>query len=108
MKKILLTIAAIALLAAPASANVLSIWADEAMSDCDVTTDGPYQAFNLYVFLEPGVDGAFAVEYKLTTPPGHFATVQEPNPVVSEATIGVWFGPPGISAPFTTCQTELF
>ena len=108
MKKILLTIAAIALLAAPASANVLSIWADVDMLNMEVATAAPYAPFNVYVFLEPGADGAFAVEYKLIAPLGHFSTVQLPNPVVSAATIGVWFGAPGISAPFTTCQTELF
>ncbi len=109
MKKILLTIAAIALFAAPVSAaSVLSLWADEGMSACEVYTAAPYQAFNVFVFLEPGMDGAFAVEYMLAAPAGHFAPSMVINPVVSAATIGVWFGEPGISAPFTTCQSELF
>lgn len=109
MKKILLTIAAIALFAAPVSAaSVLSVWADDGMTACETYTAAPYQPFNVYVFLEPGADGAFAVEYKLIAPVGHFATVQTPSPVVSEATIGVWFGSPGISAPFTACQVNTF
>jgi hypothetical protein len=108
MKKILLTIAAIALFAAPVSANVLSMYADADMLNMEVTTGAPYQPFNVYVFLEPGVDGAFAVEYMLAALPGHFSTTMDINPVVSGATIGVWFGSPGISAPFTTCQSELF
>ncbi len=108
MKKVILTIAAIALFAVPASANVLSLWADDAMTSCEVTTAAGYQPFNVFVFLEPGVEGAFAVEYKLEILPGHFSTVQTPNPVVSGATIGVWFGSPGISAPFTSCQADLF
>ncbi len=58
MKKVILAIAAIALLAAPASAQVLSLWGEEAMSTCSATTDGPYQAINLYVFLDPGPEGA--------------------------------------------------
>ncbi len=109
MKKVLLTIAVIALFAVSASATpVLSLWADDAMTSIDVMTGAPYQPFNVYVFLEPGVDGAFAVEYKLEILPGHFSSAQAINPVVSAATIGVWFGSPGISAPFTSCQTELF
>jgi hypothetical protein len=109
MKKILLTIAAIALFAAPVSAaSVLSLWADEGMSVDEVYKTAPYQAFNVYVFLEPGADGAFAVEYKLIAPPGHFSPSMVINPVVSAATIGVWFGEPGISAPFITCQVSTF
>ena len=108
MKKVLLTIAAIALFAAPASAQVLSLWADEGMTACDITTMAPYQMFNLYVFLEPGADGAFAVEYKLTTPAGHFSPSSVINPVVSAATIGTWINGAGISAPFTSCQADVF
>jgi hypothetical protein len=108
MKKVLLIIAAIALFAVPASAQVLSLWNDAGQTSCQVTTFGPYTPFNVYVFLEPGLEGAFAVEYKLAILPGHFSTGQAINPIVSAATIGVWFGSPGISAPFTACQTELF
>jgi len=36
--------------------------------------------------------------------PGHFSSAQAINPVVAGATIGVWFGSPGISAPFISCQ----
>jgi hypothetical protein len=107
MKKIILTIAAIALFAVPASANVLSLWADEAMTSCEVTTMAPYTPFNVFVFLEPGVEGAFAVEYMLVVLPGHFSTAQAISPVVSAATIGVWIGSPGISAPFVSCQADL-
>jgi hypothetical protein len=109
MKKVLLTIAAIALFAVPASAQMLSLWADEGMTSCEVSVAGPYTPFQVYVFLEPGPDGAFAVEYKLTTPAGHFSPAGNViNPVVSGATIGVWYGAPGISAPFTSCQSDLF
>ena len=108
MKKAIIIALAMFVISAPATAQQLSLWADDGMSDCSVSTTAPYQAFNVYVFLEPGADGAFAVEYKLVAPAGHFATVQTPSPVVSEATIGVWFGSPGISAPFTACQVNTF
>lgn len=99
---------ALCLLALPVHAQMFSLWGDEIMSICEVHTTSPYQPFDIYVFLEPSTDGAFAAEYKMIAPPGHFATVITPNPVVSQATIGVWFGVPGISVPFVTCQTELF
>ncbi|MDD3643584.1 MAG: hypothetical protein PHQ19_09005 [Candidatus Krumholzibacteria bacterium] len=108
MKKVLLTIAAIALLAAPATAQKFSLWTDATQSACDVTLAAPYTPFHVVVFLEPGIAGAFAVEYKLATPEGHFSPGGNViAPFVSGATIGNWFGAPGISAPFTSCQTEL-
>jgi hypothetical protein len=108
MKRVLLLAAAFALLAAPVSAQQLSLWADEGMTSCQVTTAAPYSPFHVFVYLEPGVDGAFAVEYKLTTPAGHFSPGGNViAPFVSGATIGVWYGAPGISAPFTACQVGL-
>ena len=91
----------------PVQAQTLSLWGDEAMTACDVLKEAPYQPFDLYVFLEPGAEGAFAVEYRLWAPPGHFSTSQVISPVVSGATIGVWYGAPGIIAPFTSCQNDL-
>jgi hypothetical protein len=109
MKKALLIALALFVVSVPASAQQLSLWSDEAMTSCSVTTAGPYTPFPIYVFLEPGPEGAFAVEYKLTTPAGHFSPAGNViNPVVSGATIGVWYGAPGISAPFTSCQVSLF
>jgi hypothetical protein len=108
MKKVLLTIAVIALMAAPATAQKLSIWADADQQACDVMGVGAYSPFHVFVFLEPGPDGAFAVEYKLATPVGHFSPGGNViAPFVSGATIGVWYGSPGISAPFTSCQSDL-
>jgi hypothetical protein len=107
MKKALLIALALFVISAPAGAQQLSIWADDAMTSCSVATTGPYQAFNLYVFLEAGPDGAFAVEYKLAYPAGHIASLTTPAPFVAAATIGSWLGSPGISAPFISCQTGM-
>ncbi|MDD3643585.1 MAG: hypothetical protein PHQ19_09010, partial [Candidatus Krumholzibacteria bacterium] len=60
MRKVLLLAAAVAFLAAPASAQKLSLWTDTSMSNCQVSLAGPYTAFHVVVFLEPGIDGAFA------------------------------------------------
>ena len=108
MKKAIIIVLAMFVISAPAAAQQLSLWADEGMSACSVATAAPYAAFNLYVFLEPGPEGAFAVEYKLTTPPGHFSPSSVISPVVSDATIGAWFNGNGVSAPFNSCQSTLF
>jgi len=107
MKKILLTIAAIALFAAPASAQMFSLWADEGMTSCEFHSAAPYQAFTIDVCLDPGPEGAFAAEYKLIGPEGHFSNGSVKAPFVSAATIGVPFGAPGMAAPFLTCQADL-
>lgn len=106
--KLLAVVTLLILLTAPAHSQELRLWADEDRTRCEVIISEPYTAFDVFVFLEPGVYGAFAVEYKLSVPPGHFSPAQTPNPVVSAATIGAWCGSPGISAPFTSCQTERF
>jgi len=104
-----LVILAGCLVPGPSTAQMFSLWTDEGMTDCDVFLAGPYTPFSVYVFLDPGLEGAFAAEYKLTVLPGHFSPGGNViSPVVSGATIGVWYGSPGISAPFTSCQTELF
>jgi len=108
MKKVLLIIAAIALMAAPATAQKFSLWTDVNQSGCDVMGVGSYTPFHVVVFLEPGLDGAFAAEYKLTTPVGHFSPGGNIiAPFVSGATIGNWYGSPGISVPFVSCQSDL-
>ncbi len=107
MKKAIIIVLAMFVISAPAAAQQLSLWADEAQTQCSVQ-GMPYTPFNVYVFLEPGVEGAFAVEYKMEILPGHFSVGQVINPVVAAATIGVWTGSPGISAPFVSCQASSF
>ena len=105
---ICVALSVVCLVAFPVHAQMFSLWGDEEMTMQGVYAPKPFWPFNVYVFLEPDEDGAFAAEYKLTVPAGHFSIAETPNPVVSAATIGVWYGPPGISAPFIRCQTELF
>ena len=93
-------------IASPVQSQVFSLWGDEAMTSCEVQTT-PYTPFTIYVFLDPGPDGAFAAEYKLIGPPGHFSTSNAKAAFVSGATIGVPFGAPGMAAPFLTCQADL-
>ena len=87
---ICVSISLLCLVASPAHAQIFSLWGDEAMTTIDVFVTGPLQQFSIYVFLEPDEDGAFAAEYKLSFPAGHFAIMVTPNQVVSQATLGVW------------------
>ena len=90
-----------------ARTQMYSLWGDEEMTTCAFHTTAPYQPFTIYVFLDPGADGAFAAEYKLQGPPGHFSTANVKAAFVSGATIGVPFGAPGMAAPFLSCQNAL-
>jgi hypothetical protein len=105
MKKALLTIAAIALFAAPASAQVYSLWADAEMTSCGAPMGG---MFNVYVFCEPGPEGCFGGEYRFVDVPLHFNLSTTPNPVLSAATIGAWYGGDGITYGTTACQAAPF
>lgn len=92
---------------ANAQPHVLSLWGSEEMFACDVLHEEPNIPFDVYVFIDPGPDGVYAVEYKLEILPGHYSTQMTIAPIVSGATVGSWIGSPGISAPFNSCQTEL-
>jgi hypothetical protein len=106
MKKILLTIAAIALFAAPASAQMLSLWTDEAMTACDFY-GAQYAQFPVYLMLEPGPEGAFAVEYAQYFPAGLILNVTNSSPAISVASPDP-ANPGSTSVAFGTCQTETF
>ena len=106
MKKILLTIAAIALLAAPASAQVYSLWSDEEMQVCDFHTEDIYVYYTVFIMVEPGPDGVSGAEYKLIAPPGANFNEVLASPFASAA-LGSVVGAPGNSVAIA-CQTELF
>jgi hypothetical protein len=106
MSRILLAAVLICAASVPAQAQYFSLWADEGKTTSEFWTESPYQAFTIYVFLDPGTDGAFGAEYKMTGPSGHFSTGNTAAPFVSTAVIGSPYGAPGISAGFTSCQND--
>jgi len=106
-KKSIGTVVLLMLVAGRAGAQTYSLMADGRMSSCDVFLYGPYQPFDVYVYLETPEEGAFAAEYKMSALPGHFSIAQYIAPFVSEAVAGSWHGSPGISAPFSSCQTGI-
>jgi hypothetical protein len=81
-----------------------SLWADEERSSCLVDA-GDWEPYDFYLFLNPGPDGAFAAEYKIVGVEGHICIDSTPNAFVSSGVLGTPYGPPGVSAPFMTCQT---
>ncbi len=94
---------------APAShSQMFSLWGDEQVTTCETYTQGSYFPFSFYIFLEPGDEGAIGAEFKMIIPESHFSTVWFQSPVVSDSTTGVWYGSPGISMQFTSCQTDMF
>jgi hypothetical protein len=104
MGKILIAAVLACAIAAPAQGQIFSLWADESKSTSEFWTSATYQVFTIYVFLDPGTDGAFGAEYKMTTPAGHFSTGISTAPFISSALIGSPYGAPGVSAGFTSCQ----
>lgn len=89
-----------------AQLSAFHLWGDEDKVRCDWFPPEPFTVMHMYLFLTPGRDGAFAAEYKLITPPGHFAISSEPGPMFSGASIGNPAGPPGISVSFIMCQVQ--
>lgn len=104
MSRILIAAVIVCACAVPAQGQYFSLWADEGKTTSEFWTESPYQAFTIYVFLDPGTDGAFGAEYKMTGPTGHFATGNTAAPFISAAILGSPYGAPGVSVGFTSCQ----
>ena len=104
MKRVLMTAVLVCVLSLPAQGQYFSLWADEGKTTSEYWTSSPYQTFTIYVFLDPGSDGAFGAEYKMVGPSGHFSTGNTAAPFISAAIIGDPYGAPGVSAGFTSCQ----
>jgi len=104
MKKILLTIAAIALFAVPASAQMFSVWSDAEMTTCE-NFGAAYTMFPVYLILEPGADGAFAAEYRLSVPASLIVQVTTPAADISVA-MGDATNGNGISIGFLNCRVD--
>jgi hypothetical protein len=106
MKKALLTIAAIAMLAAPASAQVVGIFADEAGTVGCVECQPIYQPLPIYVVLDPGTigGGATALEYRMEVPLSHYQSGPvTTNTSVITSQLGSWYN--GDNAVTFSCQT---
>ncbi len=102
MKKVLLTIAAIALLAAPASAQVYSLWSDETMTSCDFFTEDTYVFYDVFLMITPGPTGVSGAEYTLSMPPGYNINSSVASTLIS-LTLGSDVGDPG-NQPGALCR----
>jgi hypothetical protein len=63
------------------------LFADSDMSSQEVEVD-LYQTFSIYVWVQPGESGVFAVEYALSQPETYIAVGTMPNPVYVSVTLG--------------------
>jgi hypothetical protein len=106
MSRMLIAAILICAFAMPANGQYFSLWADEGRTTSEYWTESPFQAFTIYVFLDPGTDGAYGAEYKLTGPSGHFATGSRAAPFVTASILGNPYGAPGVSVGFSSCQSE--
>jgi hypothetical protein len=94
-------------LAGHGSTQMYSLFEDDRMCSCDFFPTAPYQTFTVYVYLESPEEGASAAEYMMTTLPNCALMEQQIAPFVAGSVTGKWLGSPGISAPFTSCQTGI-
>jgi len=106
MSRILIAAVLFCACAVPVQGQYFSLWADEGRTTSEVWTESPFQVFTIYVFLDPGTDGAFGAEYKMTGPTGHIATGSTAAPFISAAILGTPYGAPGVSVGFLSCQVD--
>jgi hypothetical protein len=111
MKRILLTIALIAVFAVPASAQVFSLWGDLDQTACDAYSGGgAYYTYHVYVFVEPAPvtgdypAGSFGAEYMLIPIVNDSFLAGGRNMAIGmPVTMGDWVGGAGISIGFDAC-----
>jgi hypothetical protein len=106
MKKVLFAVALVALLSSSAfGTNMIALFADASGTECSVNPNaGDY--YHVYVFLLPGPEGAWAVEYQLNKPAGpHFIDSRTDADLVGVAT-GQDTGADGMSVAFEYCQAS--
>jgi hypothetical protein len=107
MKTLLFTVALIALLGTSAyGMNYVALYADAAGTNCGMTGVASGDYYHVYVFLLPGPEGAWAVEYQLNKPAGpHFIDSRTDADLVGVAT-GQDTGADGMSVAFEACQSS--
>jgi len=108
MKKVLLIVAALALLATSASAGPMAfvgLYTDDAHSMCSQDIPAPYVGFATWVWILPSDNGMICAEFKLQAPAWMLATGTTPNPGNS-VILGDPYGADGVSFCFSECQYD--
>ena len=108
MKKVIMLVAALALIAGSVSAGPIAymgLYVDAEHGVCSVVVPAPYAGFDMWHWVLPSDDGAICAEFKITIPVEYFSTGTVVNPDHSVA-----LGDPltGISICFADCQTGWF
>ncbi|HEX5133568.1 MAG TPA: hypothetical protein VFX92_13915 [Candidatus Krumholzibacteria bacterium] len=104
MKKFVLTVAILAVSAAPAFAQIgaPAVYADAAGNDCNITPGAQFTTFSAYI-VHKSVTGATGSSFKLTTPSGNGFIYQASVPAAGLLTIGAI--ETGISVAYGGCIT---
>lgn len=108
MKKVIMLVAALALIAGSVSAGpvaYMGLYSDAAHSVCSQPVPAPYAAFVCWHWVLPSDLGTICAEFKITIPAVYFSTLTTVNPEHSVA-----LGDPlnGVSICFADCQTDWF
>lgn len=108
MKKVLMIVAALALVAGSVSAGPLhyiGLYTDAGHSVCRADIPAPYVGFTTYVWMLPADTGIICAEFKLTAPAWllNIGTVENPGKSV---VLGTPYGVDGVSFCFANCQTD--
>ncbi|MBU8921846.1 MAG: hypothetical protein KOO63_08500 [Bacteroidales bacterium] len=112
MKRVLMVVAALALLAGTVSAAgpvaYIGLYADAAHTACEYWNPA-MTMFTLYTWVNPSDNGAMCAEYKVEAPvgPGMIIQAAVVNPGAS-VSMGAAIGAPGASVCFGMCQTDWF
>lgn len=110
MKKVLMVVAALALMAGAANAGpipYIGLYIDADHSVCEVYNPGGFFPFTLWTWVNPSDLGAMCAEYKVVAPINVIVSTATTNPGAS-VDMGSPIGAPGASICFATCQTSWF
>lgn len=110
MKKVLLLVAALTMIATAATAGpvaYIGVFADAAHSVITVNNPGGFYPWTLHTWVLPSDNGAMCAEYKVVAPVNVIVSTATTNPGAT-VDMGSPVGAPGASICFGTCQNDWF
>ena len=108
MKKVILLVAAIALMAGSVNAGptaYIGLYTDAGHSVCSQMIPAMYVGYTTWIWVLPNDNGMMCAEFKLVQPAWNLCTGTTVNPAHSVA-LGAPYDATGVSICFGTCQTE--
>lgn len=108
MKKVILLVAAMALMAGAVNAGPIAyigLYTDGGHNICSQTIPAPYAGFTTWIWVLPSDNGMMCAEFKLVAPAWMLSIGTTVNPAHSVA-LGAPYDATGVSICFSSCQTE--